>query len=344
MQGFPTKALGATRMFCRSAAQLRGTRRRLRRWAAGCFVAILMGALVGCPTGPGISNATCLQCHDGRTAQDQRHIQLGAHRGVSCSLCHGDGEAHVRAGGRGGVFIINPAKLPLEQSIQVCAQCHVHADEVSGFSMTAHADARVSCHVCHDVHTRTGMTVDLQDGPRFSKDEYAVLCGQCHVTQVDEFLESTHAVLDVASCRSCHDMHRATMLTQPPETNALCLQCHASQALGFTSEAIIDAHTGFFHPVDPAGSGASRCTGCHMPPHVPFDADGPHNHTMFTVPPIESVEAVQQGITPVPANSCSGVAGCHDPSVPGSGSPHFPENVPQNLALQVLYESIGLVP
>jgi predicted CXXCH cytochrome family protein len=329
-----------------------GVGNRKLAWSMSCSPALtvaaltlLVGVLTGCPANSGISNATCFACHDGRTAVDMREIKHGVHRNIACSTCHGDGEAHIRSGGQGGNFIVNPAELPFDESYQVCAQCHTHDDEVDGFAMSAHADSKqVSCHECHDIHTETAMTVDLEDGDRFSNDEYAMLCGTCHETQVDQFLESTHYTMGAARCGNCHDLHNATMLRQPKETNALCLQCHSSQQLGFTSEAIVDAHTGQFHPVDPAGSGSSRCTGCHMPSMNAFDPNGPNSHTMFTVPPAESIEAIQSGVLPVPPNSCAGVAGCHDPGAAGSGQPHFPDNLEQNIALQPLYEVIGLVP
>ena len=48
----------------------------------------------------------------------------------------------------------------------------------------------------------------------------------------------------------------------PAVDNSLCLRCH--EAFGFATDEAISAHT--HHSVDPAGSGASRCTACHMPP------------------------------------------------------------------------------
>lgn len=342
MHGFTEEAAGATRIAhvlvkshcCRCAIVALGA----------CLVlAVIAGALSGCPGGPGISNATCFACHDGRTAIDMRDIGKGAHRNLDCALCHGDGEAHIRSGGRGGVFITNPENLPFDESFQSCAQCH--ANTVNGYGMSAHArDERVSCFVCHNIHSATGMTVDLEDGDRFSNDEYVQLCGPCHETQTDQFVESTHFTMNAARCGNCHNLHHATMLRQPKETNLLCLQCHSSSQLGFTSDAIVDAHTGPMHPVDPAGSGASRCTGCHMPSLTAFEADGANSHTMFPVPPSVSIDAIESGVEPVPPNTCAGVAGCHDPNVAGSGQPHLPTELELNMSFQSIYDVIGEIP
>ena len=98
-----------------------------------------------------------------------------------------------------------------------------------------------------------------------------------------------------------------------------------------------------FHPVDPAGSGASRCTSCHLPP---LDAGGAagHDHSLFTIPPIATNDAVAQGVTPAPPNSCAGVTGCHDPGAPGSGPAHDPADLLNNEYLQSLYEMLGARP
>ena len=330
MQGLVerTEGPGVVSPFSDCSVAIRTARSRTVYCAA---LVVALAALAGCPSQGPAANNTCFACHDGRTAMDMHAFRTGAHRNIECTLCHGDADAHIRSGGEGGVFILNPSDLPFDQSIQVCAQCH--DDTVHGFSLTAHAQSKaVSCHECHDVHGKTGMTVDLHDGDRFSNDEYALLCGVCHETQVDQFLESTHYTMGAARCGNCHDLHNATMLRQPKETNLLCLQCHSSSLLGFTSDAVVDAHTGPFHPVDPAGSGASRCTGCHMPSLNAFDADGPNSHTMFAVPPSVSVEAIQDGHVPVPPNSCAG------------GQPHPPTDLELNMALQDLFDVIGEIP
>ncbi|MBZ0089090.1 MAG: hypothetical protein K8H90_01800, partial [Thermoanaerobaculia bacterium] len=99
-------------------------------------------------------------------------------------------------------------------------------------------------------------------------------------------------------------------------------------------------------PVDPAGSGSSRCTGCH---NVPIEQVMPgeraiHDHTFLPVPPLHSNEAAGRGEFPVPPNSCAGVAGCHDASMPGPGVPHDVNNLDQNRVWQGVYDIIGEVP
>jgi predicted CXXCH cytochrome family protein len=298
-----------------------------------------------------VGTTTCLACHDGRSASDHQEFLQSPHQSLSCESCHGPGLTHVRQGGRLGLFINNPGRRPFAERHLACTECHADSiapgdDTAQGFLATSHfAAGAATCTDCHDVHKMGGMTISSPSPTQFGNENYAVLCGQCHEGQVDDFTISKHAEQDVATCSSCHDMHGATMFRATPEDNRLCLQCHQSFALGFETDEDVDFHTGIFHPVDPAGSGSSRCTGCHLPPLVQQAGELPaHDHTLFTIPPIATNEAVERGADPAPPNSCAGVTGCHDSNVPGSGAPRDENNLDSNAALQSLYEFIGARP
>lgn len=298
--------------------------------------------------GPGeVGTATCLACHNGRSASDHQEFRDSPHNTISCESCHGPGLTHVREGGRFGLFIKNPGDLPFEKRHEACIECHDEADSpggstVDGFLATAHfASNGATCTDCHNVHNRGGMAISAESPARFGSENFAELCGRCHEGTVEQFAQSGHAQQDVATCASCHDMHGATMFTAAPEDNRLCLQCHQSFALGFETDEDVALHTG--HPVDPAGSGASRCTSCHLPPFEAGGATG-HDHSLFTIPPIASNEAVEQGVQPAPPNSCAGVTGCHDANVPDSGPAYDENDLDSNEDLQSLYELIGALP
>lgn len=309
---------------------------------ASLIAAALLGADgQGCAGGRTVGTAACLGCHDGRTAQDVRGWAFGLHGEIDCEHCHGPGEAHVRNVGRGGLFITNPADLTYRASMQVCSECH--AEYHAGYLESPHGvPGSITCHDCHDVHLEGGMRFPSENGTRLSRIGFSRACGDCHPAQVASDAHSLHAAVDIATCYACHELHAASAFVQPFETNAACLQCHASMALGFNNTAVIDAHTGPFHPVDPAGSGASRCTGCHMPP-LEAAPGAPHDHSMATIAPATSNEAIDAGFPPSP-NSCAGVTGCHDAAVEGSGVPHDLNDRASNSLLQALYESIGAAP
>jgi predicted CXXCH cytochrome family protein len=346
--GLPDVQLAPTGM------ELANVTRALRRGfkvALFLLVPLLATGIDGCQEstlGPGeVGTATCLACHDGRSASDHREFSESPHQAISCESCHGPGLNHVRNGGRHGFFIDNPGNLPFEKRHEACAECHAQANSpggntVQGFLSTAHFSGNgATCTDCHDVHKQGGMAISSESPSRFGSENFAKLCGQCHEDSVAQFAMSGHAVLDVATCASCHDMHTGEMFVASPEDNRLCLQCHQSFALGFETDEDVAFHTG--HPVDPAGSGASRCTGCHMPPLESGGASG-YDHTLFTIPPIASNEAVAEGVSPAPPNSCAGVTGCHDANVPGSGPAYDETDLDSNRDLQALYELIGALP
>ncbi|MDX9972202.1 MAG: cytochrome c3 family protein [FCB group bacterium] len=243
--------------------------------AAVAYVTLCSLGAGSCNAGPNANN-TCLQCHNGQLASDVSEFRDSPHDFMRCARCHGDGTAHVRNGGRGGLFIQNPDDLPFAQEFQVCADCHEGESE--------------------------------------------------------QYTESGHFEAAAASCYDCHDIHQTDALVLPAVDNSLCMRCHA--AFGFASDEAISAHTQ--HSVDPAGSGASRCTACHMPP-LEQGGDSETDHTLDTVQPIVSALAAEAQQT-VPPNSCAGTDGCHDGS--SAGEPVFDVNDPQHMRiLQTIYET-----
>ena len=248
-----------------------------------------------------------------------------------------------RAGGLNGVFIENPGEDPFGALPDLCAKCH--AEEVAGFKTTKHfLSGKVSCNSCHDTHKTGGMRFSTENGTSLDTPGFAKVCGECHNNEVNEFAKSQHAKLDVLTCAACHNVHTTTTFTAKPEDNRLCLQCHGSYLLGFDREETIQAHVGDVHPLDPEGTGSARCTTCHMPPARRNNQDeAPHGHSMGTIAPADSADAIAAGKTPAP-NSCAGITGCHDAGTPGSGTPYNLDSIDDNDSLQTVYETLGAVP
>lgn len=201
----------------------------------------------------------------------------------------------------------------------VCLVCHTgqNAEDITAFRDGPHKGLR--CEGCHGsgyLHVRNGgrggLFISDLNGLRTPADRG--LCKPCHETEVNAFETSEHAEEGVLSCVACHNVHAGPSGAPSSENNDMCLRCHAS--MGFNNDAAVEAHT--FHPVDPAGTGASRCVKCHL---VPIEREYPGHdflrldHSLRPVPPSRSIEAADNRVVPVPANSCAGVAGCHDGSV-----------------------------
>jgi len=192
-----------------------------------------------------------------------------------------------------------------------CLACHdgSRAQNMSGIMFSAHG--RLACTVCHQntsLHMSSGGQVTALINPASGSFSQAYsACASCHRDTVNQFLQSGHAEQRRVACHDCHNVHRNRHLVATAESNRVCTQCHTF--LGFGTNENITNHTR--HPVDPAGTGASRCTACHMPPNTRTNqAQASHGHSLVTIPPSTSAAA-----TPAPLNSCAGIDGCHDGSV-----------------------------
>lgn len=223
-------------------------------------------------------------------------------------------------------------------SISVCLQCHDGSVGTDQSEFLASAHDFIECEGCHEsgyLHVRNGGRGGLYifNPEKQPFAEHFNLCTDCHGQQVDGYLESEHAEERAVTCYQCHDPHVPTGLVRPAVDNSLCMECHSFSFP--TAEAVV-AHT--HHPVEPAETGASRCTSCHMPSLVRVDQEnGPHDHTLQTIPPIVSALAAESGAPVVPPNSCAGTNGCHDGSTPGE--PVFNVDDPgQMRLLQSVYD------
>ncbi len=223
-------------------------------------------------------------------------------------------------------------------STATCLGCHNGgtAQNMSMILVSAHAN--VGCTTCHgdgSSHVRSGGQNGALLNPSFGpfSRSYAS-CVVCHSETVDEFLTSGHAMSQSVSCQDCHNVHSPAEVSLPKENNFLCQTCHGFFGLG--TDAAISAHT--MHDVDPAATGASRCTECHLPPLNRNDQDvGPHDHSLRGIAPQTSIDAIMNGVMPVPPNSCAGIMGCHDGTVPTA--PMFDvENAAQGAVLQSLFD------
>jgi len=221
----------------------------------------------------------------------------------------------------------------------VCLGCHDgrSASDQSQFPDGIHFF--LECERCHGpgyLHVRNGgrggdFIRNLGSAPFEQAFE---ICEECHPFQAAGYLESGHFESGAVRCAGCHDVHGTTETRRSFLDNNLCLNCHVRR--GFDDEEAIAAHTR--HPVDPAGTGASRCTACHMPPpERTHQADGPHYHSLVAIPPIASNEADDDGVFPIPPNSCSGTMGCHDGTV--ITAPVFDvDSREDNEVLQILFD------
>ena len=161
----------------------------------------------------------CFQCHStGPVAISPKQEVQVREPGVRCGVCHGPGDAHVEAIGRGEVDearrqIVNPGSLSGEELVEFCGTCHRFPGSDQGaidWSLPwnvrhqppylrqskcyQNSDGTLSCLTCHDLHE----PVRLSD-PAY----YRRKCVNCHDARKRSPAEACEAE-NPSDCTNCH--------------------------------------------------------------------------------------------------------------------------------------------
>jgi DmsE family decaheme c-type cytochrome len=194
----------------------------------------------------------CADCHEEQVKGFASNPHARSHGKPAdpeeaCSTCHGDGTAHIEAGG-------DPTKIQTFHGLEGaenCLSCHSKSNPHDSFSFGFHANsAAVNCLSCHSIHAT---------GPKAQhllKDEVGSLCQTCHNGIAASFRNKPYVHrLDVGgiTCVSCHEPHgrkgQPVKLTMDGEL--ACVSCHAEKRGPFVFDHV-------------SGS-AGDCLTCHQP-------------------------------------------------------------------------------
>jgi predicted CXXCH cytochrome family protein len=226
----------------------------------------------------------CAGCHS--TGSDA-YSQTWAELNISCEACHGPGKAHAEKPTIENV--VNPARLDLDRSMEVCLVCH-QAGKPAG--------------------TEYAWAVGYQPGMELSKFWQPFMPeqgkesnelwpnGSAHKNRVqgNTFKQAVmeHKGIQCSVCHDAHGSRHQSMTVKSAETNALCFTCHGPDKPAGLNYAKLSDHT---HHADT--STGSRCIECHMPKTganaVAFEA---RNHTFKFISPADTL---QYGVP----NSCN---------------------------------------
>lgn len=187
----------------------------------------------------------CLSCHT--TAPPPfpyPHNALGGAQpsGLDCAACHGDPAAHLAkmrnaAPHDGGSAILNPADLPPQRQLDVCARCHLQGDA----RIELAPDGAAAWRPGEDLFARRAVFVAAAHDDDFG-----------FVSQVERLsLSACFRQSPAMTCTTCHDPHLPMRLQTTAEKNAACLECHPAS-----------------HAAQPE---RTDCAGCHMRRSQPFD-------------------------------------------------------------------------
>jgi len=164
--------------------------------------------------------------------------------GVGCERCHGPGELHIPGKGA-SVTIVNPGRLPREQRIHVCFQCHL--GDSANTERVLRSDRELESF-------RPGMLVTEVIVPfRYVEPSaYDFSTG----SQADRLMLSRCYAESAGrlECLTCHNPHVTIYVEDRPPSyfRRRCLQCHDRDDCGAGAEA------------RRATAPRDDCVACHM--------------------------------------------------------------------------------
>ncbi len=161
-----------------------------------------MAAYIGGDADP-TGSQMCQGCHSDKAPGDAwTHTALldgdesSEYYGTGCEQCHGPGGNH----NGNALGILNPEKMPIDDVVVNCSQCHTSngAFSVDAFRASIHYGEGISCVMCHNGHS---------EYEYFLHNEVSTnLCGNCHNDNVIALAEGTHGLPDLI-CVDCHNPH-----------------------------------------------------------------------------------------------------------------------------------------
>jgi hypothetical protein len=203
----------------------------------------------------------CLECHatrfDSTPPPLNRYLRGSLVLGIGCERCHGPGQAHVDrersdhppAAGSPDIAIINPAHLPHDRQLDLCALCHAGAGEpitpslsfLTGDDIAPYVKITApAANVPVDVHgNQVGA---LKASKCYSSGKLTCsTCHNVHETQQNAASFSVH-------CLTCHAVRACPRFKQLGESiRTRCIQCH--MPIG-KSQALTAAANGALHQAE----------------------------------------------------------------------------------------------
>ena len=183
----------------------------------------------------------CLECHATyfesipSEKAENYYKKTGFVLGISCERCHGPGRAHAEYERSKSVAvssathsIVNPAALPRERHIEVCAQCHggigqaiappfsyIPGQHLEKYVTLPHPDAEARV----DVH---GNQVALTQRSRCYRSSQ-MTCTTCHDVHAPERVAASYS----EKCLQCHqDRDCSEFVKLGAKIRQNCIDCH----------------------------------------------------------------------------------------------------------------------
>lgn len=218
----------------------------------------------------------CAGCHSaGSDHYTQRWVELN----ISCESCHGPGKAHSEK--PSAANIVNPARLSVERSLDICLSCH-QAGKPPGNEYAWAVGYQPGMELAKFWHAFEPIpgkkTTELWHNGTARKNR----------VQGNTFVQSVmhDAGLQCTNCHQSHGSLHRSLTIKAADTNSLCLTCHGPGRFVGPKYKSLSDHT--HHAPLSAGS---ECIECHMPKSgsnsVKFEA---RNHTFNFISPADTLK------------------------------------------------------
>ena len=311
--------------------------------AIGLSGALFGLAGVGSAYAIGPGPEVCKNCHEGQTAyyNNSVHGQKGNLRGPSnageCSTCHGDGTAHVKAGGGrgvGGIKAPGGKTMSPDDKNATCLTCHAGGSKRTHWDGSTHQARGIACTNCHTMHSTDKV---------LTKITQPEVCFTCHKQQRAEVNRTfRHPILEgKVACSDCHNPHGSIgrALMKRDDVRDTCFQCHAEKRGPFVHQhEPVQTDCTICH--NPHGTVADSmlklrppflCHQCHTP-HGPVIAQvrGQSNFTTFpgATAPQYSPLGTGSARSAIYVTQGRGCVNCHT-QIHGGNNPAFSAPTPQ---------------
>lgn len=176
------------------------------------------------------AKARCIGCHNSflkpSPTANERYTKPYP-LGIGCERCHGPGELHVKQalGERlpnlspETKTIVNPRKLPPQEQLDVCRQCHLQGE---AWALQSGKDW---------FDFRPGMKLESHRSVYFramTKKEVFEVADSPHRLSLSRCFKESNGAL---TCITCHNPHRSIKTFSLDHYNSKCMDCHAPESL-----------------------------------------------------------------------------------------------------------------
>ena len=204
-----------------------------------------------------IGSETCQGCH----GELYEVFKKNPHWGKECESCHGPGQKHAEAEGKGDIRAFKDKAASVQAD--VCLTCHEKLKIFYQFRRSVHKLSAVGCGDCHQMHgTRVSGSFLKKYETRVTdpllKTNEIDLCLSCHPDVKSSFtLPNSHKVMEGAlKCSDCHAPHGTRERASLRKTNIYgrqetCFNCHPEKRGPWVFEHLAQKKEG--------------CSICHAP-------------------------------------------------------------------------------